>query len=220
MPDGVRPFHFVNLPETYDEFMKGFKSKQRFTLKKKIRRITEAFPGRVEFRRVSDTRDLAFLNSSVHHVLSKSWKEELNAAQGTLNRINNEPFLKNIASRGLLRSHVLIIDNIPCAFILGYLYNGIYHYADLAYDADFAKYAPGIVLLLMVIEDLINSDQAKHINFGIKDAQYKRVFGNCHVQDAALLIVRPSLANALRIGLHRAYRNSKMLAKRLLNRDY
>jgi hypothetical protein len=216
MPDGTRPFHYVALPQTYDEFMKGFKSKQRFTLRKKLRKINEAFPGKVELRRISETDDFAFLDKSMHQVLSKSWKAEL-LSKGKLKHLDNERFMKNVISRGMMRSHVLTIDQEPCAFVVGYFYNGIYHYADLAYDEAFSKYAPGIVLLLLVIEDLIENERAEYINFGITDAQYKRVFGNRHIEDASLLILRPTVSNAVRVGLHRAFQAGKLYLKRLLN---
>jgi hypothetical protein len=216
MPDGKRPFHYAALPETYDEFMKGFKSKQRFTLRKKLRKISEAFPGKVQLRRISETDDFAFLKKSMLQVLVKSWKADL-LSKGKLKHLDNDHFFEKVISRGMMRSHVLMVDQEPCAFVVGYFYNGIYHYSDLAYDEAYSKYAPGIVLLLLVIEDLIENERANYINFGITDAQYKRVFGNRHVEDASLLILRPTIPNLIRIGLHRAYRGSKHYLNRVLN---
>ncbi|MEJ2619809.1 MAG: GNAT family N-acetyltransferase [Candidatus Thiodiazotropha sp.] len=215
MPDGTRPFHYVALPNTYDEFMKSFKSKQRFTLRKKLRKINEAFPGKVGIQRIIENDDFEFLKKSLHQVLAKSWTADL-LSKGKLKHLENDDFFKKVISRGMMRSHVLTVDQEPCAFVVGYFYNGIYHYSDLAYDEAFSKYAPGIVLLLLVIEDLIENDQAKYINFGITDAQYKRVFGNRHVEDASLLILRPTLLNTIRVGLHRVFIGSKRYLSRVL----
>jgi hypothetical protein len=216
LPDGTRPFHYVALPETYDEFMKGFKSKQRFTLRKKLRKINEAFPGKVALRRINEIDDFAFLDTSMRQVLAKSWKAEL-FAKGKLKHLDNKSFMKKIISHGMMRSHVLTVDQEPCAFVVGYFYNGIYHYADLAYDEALSKYAPGIVLLLLVTKDLIENERAKYINFGITDAQYKRVFGNRHIEDASLLILRPTLSNSVRVGLHRVFQGGKLYLKQMLN---
>ncbi|MFO1435805.1 MAG: GNAT family N-acetyltransferase [Gammaproteobacteria bacterium] len=217
-PYNTRPFHYVELPPTHEEYMAGFGSKQRFTLKKKVRKLSEAFPGKVEMRRISTTEGIEFLTDSVRQVIEKSWKAQ-ELARAIPESIEKQDVLRCVAERGLLRSHVLIVDDKPCAFIVGYLYNGIYHYADLAYNADYADHSPGTVLLFLVIEDLIKEDHVRFINFGITDAQYKRVFGNRHVEDAALLILRPCLKNSLRLGLHRAFRDSKSFVKRLLKRN-
>lgn len=216
-PEGDRPFHYIALPPTHEEYMAGFGSKQRFTLKKKIRKINEAFPGKVEFRRITSPDDLGLLTTSARQVIANSWKAQ-ELARAVPESIENEAFLRSVAERGMLRSHLLLVDGNPCAFIVGYLYNGIYHYADLAYDTNHADHSPGTVLLMMVIEDLIRQDQVRYVNFGITDAQYKRVFGNRHVEDAALLIVRPALSVSLRVGTHRAFRDAKVIAKRLLKK--
>jgi hypothetical protein len=216
-PDAERPFHYVALPPTHEEYMASFGSKQRFTLKKKIRKINEAFPGAVELRRITDAADLEFLTDSARQVVAKSWKAQ-ELARAVPESIENQRFLRAVADKGLLRSHVLLANGTACAFVVGYFYNGIYHYADLAYDTEYADHSPGTVLLLLMIEDLIRQDQAKFINFGITDAQYKRVFGNRHVEDAALLLLRPSLATGLRVGIHRGFRDAKAFAKRVLKK--
>ena len=213
-PDGNRPFHYVALPSSYEEFMDRFPSKQRFTLRKKLKKMTEAFPGTLEVRRIIEPSDLDFLTSSVRQVIGKSWKAQ-KLSQPVPDCIANQAVLRSLAEKDLLRSYVLLANGMACAFIVGYAYKGIYHYADLAYDTDYAQYSPGTVLLLMMIKNLIEQDKAKCINFGITDAQYKRVFGNRHVEDASLLVLRPSLFTTILIGAHRTFRAARTFAKLL-----
>src|SRR5690606_38839177 len=71
-------------------------------------------------------------------------------------------------------------------------------------------------LLFLVIEDLIDNAHAKFMNFGISDAEYKRIFGNRHIKDASLLLMRPSASNSIRRGLHRGFSAAKEKTKQLV----
>ncbi|MET0028412.1 MAG: GNAT family N-acetyltransferase [Candidatus Thiodiazotropha sp.] len=208
LPDSIRSFHYIELPKTHDEYLSGFRSKQRYTLKKKVRKLLEAFPGRVDIFELSDANELPRLTENATRVINNSWKAQ-NLKQPLPSSIRDMNYLSNIAKKGLLKAHVLTIDGEPCAFIIGYLYKGIYHYADLAYDLRFGDYSPGIVLLYRVIESMIEQEKASFVNFGITDAQYKQVFGNRHLQDAGIMVLRPTLTNKFKIGLHRMFRDAK-----------
>lgn len=217
-PDGDRPFHYVRMPATFDEYLAGFSAKRRFNLKRQVRRMTEAFDGDLVVRRVVDPTDVAFLVESATTVSMRSWRsKELERA--VPDSIENVALLRSIAENGMLRAFVLIARGRPCAFIVGYQFgNSTFHYADLAFDEEFASHSPGTVLLLKAIESLIQNDQVANLNFGITDAQYKQVLGNRHVQDAALLILRPGVSNALFRNIHRGFRDAKRYARQFMRR--
>jgi hypothetical protein len=212
LPDLIRSFHYIKLPETHDEYLSGFRSKQRYTLKKKVRKLQEAFPGKVDIFEISASSELARLAENATRVINNSWKAQ-NLKQPLPSSIRDMNYLGNIAKKGLLKAHVLTINGEPCAFIIGYLYKGIYHYADLAYDQRYGDYSPGIVLLYRVIEIMIEQEKASYVNFGITDAQYKQVFGNQHQQDAGILVLRPTWTNKFKISLHRMFRDAKASLK-------
>jgi hypothetical protein len=212
MPNTERLFHYVKLAKTHQEYIKGFKSKQRISFKRKLKKVNEAFPGTVELHRIDSLDDLDYLTESAKKIVQNSWKMN-HLTQPIPESIKDISFLRRVTENGFLRSHVLSLDGKPCAFTVGYLYNGIYHCADTAYDINYAKHSPGTVLLYKAIEDIINSDQADIIHFGITDAQYKRELSNCHSTDASLMIMRPTLTNKLRVLLHRSYRDTKAWLK-------
>jgi hypothetical protein len=212
MPDAERKFHYVNSVKTHQEYINGFKSKQRISFKRKIKKINEAFPGKVEVHRIDHIEDLDYLTVSAKQILKNSWKTQ-NLSHPIPESIKNEEFLHRATEKGFLRSYVLSLDGNPCAFAVGFLHNGIYHCTDTAYDVNYAKHSPGTVLLYKAIEDLINSDQVKIIHFGITDAQYKRELCNYQTREASLMIMRPTLTNKFRIFLHRRYRNAKVWLK-------
>jgi hypothetical protein len=211
-PEGDRAFHYLALPSSFEGYLGEFRKKRRYNLKRQLRVLSEAFPGSLAVRCVMEPSGLAFLDQSVRQVAAKSWKSKPESAAEIKELPGN---LAEIAKRGLLRSYVMTVDHQPCAYIVGYQFNGIFHYADIGYDEDLAEYSPGNVLLLMVIKDLIETSDAKFVNFGITDAEYKRVFGNRHIHDASLLLLRPGLVNDTKRRLHMGFQATKAMARKL-----
>ncbi|MBK6674427.1 MAG: GNAT family N-acetyltransferase [Proteobacteria bacterium] len=214
---GDRPFHSVQLPGTFEEYVAQFPSKQRYNLKKKVRKMADATGGKLEVRQANNPEDIPFLVASARAVAAKSWKAK-RLANPVPDSIENEAQLRRIAERGMLRAFVLQADGVPCAFIVGYLYRGVFHYADLAYDETQAVHSPGTILLYLILEMLIEKDHAQFVNFGITDAQYKQVFGNRHTEEAEILLMRPGVGNRTLIACHRLFQRAKLALRSKLSR--
>lgn len=214
-PDGERPFHYLVLPETFDAYLGQFRKKQRYNLRRQVRVLAEAHSNNLELDRVQRAQEVDSLIESVNAVTERSWKAA-KLTRAVPEVLETPERLAALAEQGLLRSYVLKVNGAPCAYVVGYLYNDIYHYANIGYDSGLASYSPGNVLLFLVIEDLIDNAHAKFMNFGISDAEYKRIFGNRHIKDASLLLMRPSASNSIRRGLHRGFSAAKEKTKQLV----
>jgi hypothetical protein len=210
--DGDRAFHYLALPATFEGYLGEFRKKQRYNLKRQVRVLSEAFEDTLAVSCITSPDDVPALVADVQKVAEKSWKaEELDHAVPEI--VSNPQALAEIAAKGLLRAYVLKLRNEPCAYVIGYQFKQIYHYANIGYDAGLSQYSPGNVLLLLVIQDLIEKVGAQFMNFGITDAEYKRVFGNQHIKDAALLVLRPGLRNALKLRMHSTFQGMKNFAR-------
>jgi CelD/BcsL family acetyltransferase involved in cellulose biosynthesis len=117
--------------------------------------------------------------------------------------------LGRLAQAGMIRAFVLLAGGSPCAFIIGYLYRGVFHYADLAYRESHAAHSPGTVLLYLAIKELIEQDHPQYINFGVTDNQFKQVFADQHTEDAEVLILRPGTASWLLRTAHSSFQKAK-----------
>lgn len=213
--DGERSFHYLALPGTFDGYMGEFRKKQRYNLKRQVRVLSEAFEETLEVSVITRPEDVSQLVADVNKVAEKSWKaEELDRAVPEV--VANPKALEEIAAKGLLRAYVLKVKNEPCAYAIGYHFKQIYHYANIGYDSTLHQYSPGNVLLLLVIQDLIEKAGAQFMNFGITDAEYKRIFGNRHIKDAALLVLRPGLRNTAMLKMHAAFQGLKSYARERL----
>lgn len=215
-PEEERPFHYLVLPETFDAYLGQFRKKQRYNLKRQVRVLAEAHSNKLELSCVRQASEIGSFVECVNAVAKWSWKAA-KLAHAVPEVVETPERLSALADRGMLRSYLLRVDGTPCAYVVGYLYEGIYHYANIGYDSRLAQYSPGNVLLFLVIEDLIQNAHARVINFGISDAEYKRIFGNRHIKDASVLLMRPSACNSIRRQVHRTFSVVKAKAKQLLS---
>ena len=102
-------------------------------------------------------------------------------------------FFESLAGVNALRSYVLISDGVPVAFMLGHQWNKVYVVEEIGYDAAYADFSPGTVLMVEAIDDLLDTDRPESIDFGFGDAVYKRIFANSSSQAANLLLVSRKL---------------------------
>jgi CelD/BcsL family acetyltransferase involved in cellulose biosynthesis len=217
IPDGLRAFHLVNLPLTFDEYLSNFKNKKRYNLKRQVKTLRQYGEGRLELVRIVSTEQVQEFIDGAVTVAKKSWQHSRIGP-----RIENsqqwKDKLHDMAKRSILRSYLLKCNEIPCAFVYGYQYRDVYHYAEIAYDESYAKYSPGTVLLYLLMEDLTSVNAVDIVNFGIGDALYKQEFGNVHSEDMSILLVRKTLLNTALMLSHKSFKLSISLMKRLINR--
>jgi CelD/BcsL family acetyltransferase involved in cellulose biosynthesis len=213
-PDGTRPFHHVEFTSTFDAYMGEFRKKQRYNLKRQVRLMTEGLDNSLQMRCIDKPEEIDEFLAAVRTITAKSWKaQELEQAEPEM--AATPEVLKAIAAAGLLRAYLLTGKGQPAAYALGYRFNGIYHYANVGYDAELASYSPGAVLLLLMLEDLADKAGVKFVNFGITDAGYKRVFGNRHLNDASVIVMRPTWRNGVLLAAHRLFEGGKNLLRRM-----
>jgi CelD/BcsL family acetyltransferase involved in cellulose biosynthesis len=216
--DGVRPLYSIALPASFDEYLQKFSGKTRNTLSRKVKALRKEAVGSLTLVRVGAESDVDDFLAGVREIERHSWKRG-GAGWRCARSRDGCARLKDAASRGLLRAYLLKAGDVPCAFVNGYQYGGVYHYADLAYDERYSRLSPGLVLLFLLIEDLFLCNQPMRLNFGIGYADYKQQFANEIMRDASLLILRRSLANRLRVGLHSGFRGLKRLVRRGFRRN-
>jgi len=110
-----------------------------------------------------------------------------------------------LARGGRLRAHLLYAAGEPRAFWVGTVHGHTFHSNFMGYDPGLSQYSPGMFLVMRVIEDLCSQEgqgRIREIDFGLGDAQYKRVLGDTQWGEASVYIYAPTLKgislNALR----------------------
>lgn len=214
--DGPRPWHHVRL-STFDAYLKSMSSKARANVRREVRHLDEHAGGKLELRRCTEPEQVEDFLRQALAVSQQSWQHRT-LGQQALHDKSNVAHFTGLARRGVLQCYLLMAGQTPCAFVIGYRYAGVYHYAEVAFDEAFTRFSPGTVLLYLMLEDLHSSQQIEALNFGIGDATYKRRFGNHEREDAGCLLVRRRISLRLLTGSHAAFKRSVVFAKRLLNR--
>jgi CelD/BcsL family acetyltransferase involved in cellulose biosynthesis len=126
------------------------------------------------------------------------------------------PELKGLARAKILRSYLLECGGEPCAYIVGYQFDGVYHYREPRFDAALDRLSPGTVLLYLLLEDLFARDRPELLDFCAGIEPYKERFGNQTAKNGALFLFRRNLANRLRHMSLVTFYSGVRLAKRLL----
>ena len=98
------------------------------------------------------------------------------------------------ARQGWLRANVLYLDEKPCAFWIGSVHGGVYFSNYLGFDADYASFAPGMFLILKVMQDLSDGGQGSPVHvvdFGGGAAEYKQRLATRNWREVQLYIFAP-----------------------------
>jgi hypothetical protein len=174
---------WIRFPENGEQYWGQFSRKTRYNLRRAAKKLDHTLAPVTEASQVVD-----FL-AKVHQVEQKTWQ-----ARRLRVRFKNSPrerrFWEGIASLGALRSYLLEQKGQPLAFVLGIQWNGCFIYYDIGYDAAYAQYSPGTVLLFRLLEDLIARTPPRLFDFGFGDADYKQLFGNHQTLSGSVLLVR------------------------------
>lgn len=98
-----------------------------------------------------------------------------------------------LATQGALRCYMLYRDEIPMAFIIGNQYRGLYRYEEVGFDRQFHHLSPGQTLLIKVLEEMFGDRTPEIFDFGMGDADYKRMFANIETKAGNIWIVPPGV---------------------------
>ena len=217
LPDGVRPWHRLELHGDFESSLRTMDKKGRYNLRRQVRELRDHGGGSLECTCIVSEDQVGDFLQAAAVVSEKTWQRRVLGPR-VVNTEQRTKLLKDLASRKLLRAYLLQCGGRPCAFAIGYQFEQVFHYEEIGFDESLARFSPGTVLLYLLIEDLCNHSSLSVLNFGIGDAMYKRRFGNRTGEDAAVILFRKSIRNRLRQVCHSSFRSAVHLAKKMLRR--
>lgn len=160
--------------ESFDEYMARFASKRRREFRR-IQRLIEAdYPEAIRWRVERGKAGVSELCHQIEQVMRNTYQRGM--GQGFVLNEENVRLLSVIAQKGRLYAALLEVGGRVEAFWVGSVFNSTLYLDFTGYNRDFARYQPGTILLLRVIEDACNSDSVDKIDFGFGDALYKGKF--------------------------------------------
>lgn len=188
----TQPHFAITLPATVEEFYQGLSSGARWQAKNKHKKLLKDFGGDVKVRCFRDVSELDAMIRDVEQVAKKSYQRGLGV--GFVDRPETREHLQLEAERGWLRGYVLYVMGRPLAFWIGDINENTFGSDYLAYDAEFGKYSPGMVLTTKVIEGFCdgNREGVTAVDFATGHAQYKEVLSNHRWSEVCIYIFAPS----------------------------
>jgi Acetyltransferase (GNAT) domain len=186
------PHSVIDFPSSYADYLQQLSRKTRENIRRHAREI-ESRLGHWGVRKFAAAHQIYEMVRLVEVIATKTFHYHLLGQDLTT---SNEQFIRNLtiyAQQGWLRGYVLVGNDRPVAYTIGYLVNGCFQGELIGYDPEFAHASPGTLLLTRIVEDLINTGTANLYDFGAGDARYKQEFGNRSYEEGTLLVCRRTL---------------------------
>jgi hypothetical protein len=189
----AQPHFATRLSNSAEEFYKGLSSGARWQAKSKQKKLIKDFAGDVKIRCFREQGELDTMIQDLEEVAKKSYQRGLGVGFYDTPAVRSQLRLK--AERGWLRGYVLYVTGRPSAFWVGDVNEGTFGSDYLAYDAEFAKYSPGMFLIYKVIEGFCagNGEGVTALDFATGHAQYKQLLSNQGWSESSAYIFAPSL---------------------------
>jgi hypothetical protein len=211
--------HFVtSLPSSVEEFYKALSSGARWQTKSKQKKLLKDFRGEVKIRCFREPSELGAMIRDVEQVAGKSYQRGLGV--GFVGGPEALEALRFKAERGWLRAYVLYLADRPCAFWIGDVNEGTFGSDYLGYDAEFAKYSPGMFLILKTIEGFCDGshERVTEVDFATGYAQYKEVLSNREWRETGVYIFAPTFKGIALNVLRTAISGTDQVVKGALSR--
>ena len=186
----LRDHWFLDHPRGLEGFFQSVASSQRSKLRRKYKKFSRAFAGRIHIRGFQTISELDDAIRDMEEIARNSVKRQLGF--GFFNTPGNRNQLRIEAEQGWLRIFVLYIDGMPVSFWKGTLYGRFLHADHVGFDSTWSEYSPGIFLFLEIIERLRDAD-IESIDFGTGTGQFYQSFAKVRRTEARVQIFAPKL---------------------------
>jgi len=190
-PD-LRIHRSMALPKTFGQLYAALSPKTRKS--QRWNKFRKDFGDKIRIDSLRETADLERVFRDVEDVARRTYQRGLGV--GFADTPEMRARLRLVAEKGWLRTFILYVGEKPCAFWVGIKHGCTLHSDSMGYDPDYAKYSPGMFLVIRAIEDLFDhrsTENVEEIDFGLGDAEYKEALCNREWQDASVYIFAPTL---------------------------
>jgi CelD/BcsL family acetyltransferase involved in cellulose biosynthesis len=184
---------FVTFAGTFEEYKAKFSSKSRKNLNRSIRDFSEWAGGQTAVRVARTPAEMVEFHRAARAISLKTYQERL-VGQGLPDTPHFHQEMASLAEQNRARGYLLCGREAPVAFAYCSADgdDGLYYHT-IGYEAGLAKYSPGNVLLLNLIENMFEERHFAWLDFGESADPYKLFFSNHRLRCARVYYFRRSL---------------------------
>lgn len=189
----VQKHYATSIPGTMDEYYQRLSHNSRSQAKSKVKKLVKQFPKQWRLRCFRNVEELDELVRDGERVAGKSYQRGLGV--GFQDTSEERARIKLKAQKGWLRAYILYLGDEPAAIWFGDINEGIFGSDYLAFDPQFAKFSPGICLIVMVIEGFCGNlaEPVRGVDFATGYARYKEMFSDSVLEEKNSYIFAPTL---------------------------
>ncbi|MGD2175219.1 MAG: GNAT family N-acetyltransferase [Candidatus Brocadiaceae bacterium] len=205
------PCHYIELPESADDYLYELSKKRRYQLRRTIRRLEDL--GEVTCERARSLEDALEVLSDLARLHQERWEAlgEAGVFAGDLFPRFHEEFLRRTFELGWPQLWRVKLDGEPIACRYNLRYEGtVYCYLSGMKLLEDTRIQPGILAHYRCIEHAIETG-AKEYDFMLGDQHYKESLSNSVRELVSVRICRNTLKEKLRRGVVSAVRGARKL---------
>lgn len=182
--------YYIELGDSFANYLNKFSSKSRNTLHRKIKRFTNFSGGHVDWREYRTLEEIRQYYPLARQVSGRTYQERLlNAGLPDDEEFRTE--VCDLASSGKVRGYLLFHDGKPVAYLLCIVEEtGILLYRYLGYDFAYQNWSPGTVLHYLVLEKLFAEREIHFLDFTEGEGTQKRFLSTGSVRCADIYHLR------------------------------
>jgi len=174
-----------------------FSGKNLRETRRETRVLQRAFPDAVRFKCFCHPGELDLGLRDATMVSVTSWQHYL--GHDSLCDAQTQSNLGFCARRGWLRVYVMYINDSPCSFLIGQLYNRTFYCQHAGYNRAFAKFSVGWLLTAWALQNLA-AFGVQEVDLGGGDQEHNRRLG-CRVREEGTVHVYFPTFRGLRANL-------------------
>ena len=188
---------FADLTIGFDAWLAGLSSSTRQGLRRKSKRLAEASGGCLDVRMYRRAEEMAEFFAIARQLSAVSYQERLLSAGLSADALAE---MLSLAAKDAVRGFLLFINGRPAAYLYVPARGDVLIYSCLGYHPDFADLSPGSVLQYEAFRLLLAEQRFAWFDFTEGGGQHKQSFATGSLASVDLLLLRPTMANRLRLG--------------------
>lgn len=210
--------HFIAMDGTYDDYLAKFSGKTRSTLRRKQRKLMDAFGDAfeiVEFRSAEHMPAFFAEAEALSRLTYQARHLDAGLPEGPAAIAEAE----ELAEADLLRAYLMRIDGKAIAYLYLPVRGETVIYAYLGYDPAWANWSPGTVLQMAALERLFAEERFRYFDFTEGEGAHKALFGTRWVEACSFYLLKPGLTNQALAASLAVLDKSVAATKRVLTRS-
>ncbi len=208
----------IRFSSTFDEYLGSIKYQTRQNLRNSQKKLYKHLPEKVKLVRCTDIDQVSDFVSRAVAISQKTYQWHL-LGLGLRKPDELRETLTAMARHGWTRCYLLECDGAATAFMIGYLYSGVYYYIDVGFDPAWEKWSVGTVLQMEVLRDLMDGgERVQSFDFSSGSGVHKKRFSNESRAEANYLLIPRDFLSGILVGAFRSMDALSRTAVGLLER--